>query len=246
MDKIKISLRFFYIFSIFAFSLSFAENEDCLDCHDDAEFTTERGNKVISLYVNPIIYNKSVHAEMECIDCHEDAELDEDDEHPERLDPVFCGNCHYVNGCFVSKVVAFVAQSYCLVDVFDVCCQPDHIYGAFVGGLKFLFGDTMCVDHYTELYVGFDTVNYFEDLFVVTVFPRSVLFRRREFSARAVTHFHVVDAGLREGFVNGTDKFVCEVVVVNESPVTNCAIQNFNFFSVHGIFSSYDLSRPFN
>jgi len=94
MDKIKIRFILFFVFSFFLFSLASAENEDCLDCHDNSEFTTERGNKEISLYVNPSIFNNSVHAEMECIDCHEDADLNDDDEHPERLDPVYCGNCH--------------------------------------------------------------------------------------------------------------------------------------------------------
>lgn len=71
-----------------------ADNDSCYDCHDDNEFTTERGNREISLYVNPEVFAGSVHGELECVDCHADAELNDDYEHPERLDPVFCGDCH--------------------------------------------------------------------------------------------------------------------------------------------------------
>ena len=65
-------------------------NEDCLDCHDDPELTTERQGREVSVYVNFNILKKSVHSEHECIDCHEDAS----DDHPERLAAVNCGSCH--------------------------------------------------------------------------------------------------------------------------------------------------------
>jgi len=84
---------FFYII-LFSGLLIAQDNETCFDCHNDEEFTTERGNREISLYVNPDVFAKSVHAENECIDCHADAEHNDDGEHPERLDAVYCGDCH--------------------------------------------------------------------------------------------------------------------------------------------------------
>ena len=69
-------------------------NEECLDCHDDDEFTGfDRKGTEISVYVDPAIYLKSVHGreELECIDCH--ADIDEIP-HADDLEPVDCGSCH--------------------------------------------------------------------------------------------------------------------------------------------------------
>ncbi len=73
--------------------LSAQTNEDCLDCHDDPELTTERAGKAISLYVDIDQLNRSVHSGFDCIDCHEDAAVEEFP-HPEQLQRVDCGNCH--------------------------------------------------------------------------------------------------------------------------------------------------------
>ncbi len=87
--------RILIIILLFAFLglASAAENEDCLDCHEDDELTTERAGRTISLFVDEEIFNKSVHKESECIDCHSDADVD-DFPHPEQLKKVYCGDCH--------------------------------------------------------------------------------------------------------------------------------------------------------
>ena len=65
-------------------------NQDCLDCHDDPELTTERNGREVSLNVDIKILLSSVHPDHDCIDCHTDASED----HPEHLKPVECGDCH--------------------------------------------------------------------------------------------------------------------------------------------------------
>jgi hypothetical protein len=66
------------------------DDETCLDCHDDTEFTKERDGKEISLHVEYSIFKASAHSGLECVDCHEDAS----DDHPEDLNRVYCGDCH--------------------------------------------------------------------------------------------------------------------------------------------------------
>ena len=67
--------------------------ESCMECHSDDELETERGVRKISLYVDQMIYQNSVHSDLECITCHADADV-EDFPHPEQLEPVYCGDCH--------------------------------------------------------------------------------------------------------------------------------------------------------
>ncbi len=69
--------------------------EDCLDCHDDEEFTKNEGTRVISLHVDIDQYRNSIHGQQDigCIDCHADLE-DFDGDHEEELDDVDCTMCH--------------------------------------------------------------------------------------------------------------------------------------------------------
>jgi cytochrome b subunit of formate dehydrogenase len=70
-----------------------ADNSDCLDCHADPDLETERGGRVISLFVDEAVCTRSVHGELECNDCHLDVDP-EDLPHPERLEKVYCVMCH--------------------------------------------------------------------------------------------------------------------------------------------------------
>ncbi len=67
--------------------------DDCLICHDDPEFTTERNGKEISLYVSEDVFNSSVHGKLNCIVCHTGFDPDEEP-HKENITPVRCLNCH--------------------------------------------------------------------------------------------------------------------------------------------------------
>lgn len=71
----------------------FAQDETCLECHGERDFTTERDGKEISLYVHAAKFSSSVHGENGCVSCHEDADVEEFP-HDEKLAPVECGNCH--------------------------------------------------------------------------------------------------------------------------------------------------------
>lgn len=69
--------------------------DDCLICHDDEELTKIRDDRVVSLYIDIDLFERSVHGreEMVCIDCHADL-IDFDYEHAEDLEPVDCSMCH--------------------------------------------------------------------------------------------------------------------------------------------------------
>jgi len=71
------------------------ELDDCLICHDDEELTKIRGDRVVSLYIDLDLFERSVHGQEEllCVDCHEDLE-GLDDEHEEDLERVDCSMCH--------------------------------------------------------------------------------------------------------------------------------------------------------
>lgn len=76
-----------------AFPLFSQTNSDCLDCHSDPDFTTERQGREVSLYVDIDLFNKSVHQGFDCISCHQDAD---ELPHEENLEQVNCGICHDV------------------------------------------------------------------------------------------------------------------------------------------------------
>ena len=92
--KKKLLRKLTLVVGIFLISaqLSAQTNSDCLDCHSDPDFTTEKQGKEVSIYVDINILNKSPHQGFDCIDCHEDAAAELP--HPETLAKVNCGNCH--------------------------------------------------------------------------------------------------------------------------------------------------------
>ena len=75
-------------------STSSAQNSNvCFACHEDMDLTMERDGKVISLYVNPKTYEKSVHGGAECTDCHVNYNPDEVP-HTKTPQKVDCKSCH--------------------------------------------------------------------------------------------------------------------------------------------------------
>jgi hypothetical protein len=69
-------------------------DEACMECHSDPEMTTEMDGAEISLFIDYNIFKETIHAENGCISCHEDADVEEGEDHPVPLAPVFCGTCH--------------------------------------------------------------------------------------------------------------------------------------------------------
>ena len=66
---------------------------DCLMCHGDKDFTTERNGRTVSLYVAEKPFTGSVHASMDCVGCHADV-AGMDGGHDTPLKKVDCGGCH--------------------------------------------------------------------------------------------------------------------------------------------------------
>lgn len=70
------------------------ETADCLECHDDDTLTAERDGVERSMFVDPDVFDESVHSFLECVDCHEDL-IDVELPHEEEpLAPVDCAICH--------------------------------------------------------------------------------------------------------------------------------------------------------
>jgi len=79
--------------SYFHFSLHAQSNKECLSCHNDSSLTAERRGVKITLFVNEIDFNKSVHNQINCVDCHEGFKADEIP-HTKKIKSVNCLTCH--------------------------------------------------------------------------------------------------------------------------------------------------------
>ena len=73
--------------------LTAQSNEDCLACHEDAEFTMEKNGREVSIYTNARTLNASPHADLDCVSCHVGFD-GEDLPHKEIITPVRCTSCH--------------------------------------------------------------------------------------------------------------------------------------------------------
>jgi len=94
MKKLKLAGFLLILIIAIQYSQSPAqENEDCLMCHDDPEFTTEIDGKEISLNVSGKKFNASVHNKIKCIACHTGYDPEEIP-HKEEKTPINCLNCH--------------------------------------------------------------------------------------------------------------------------------------------------------
>lgn len=69
------------------------QNEVCLACHGEKGFSTTRGGRTVSLYVDARKFAASVHAGLTCTTCHADLE-GKDIPHEPKLQKVNCGMCH--------------------------------------------------------------------------------------------------------------------------------------------------------
>jgi len=82
------------IFSGFYFSdLNGQSDEDCMLCHEDVELEGMLRGRMVSMYVDTMVFERSVHHSNSCISCHTDA-AEEGFPHAEDLQPVNCGLCH--------------------------------------------------------------------------------------------------------------------------------------------------------
>lgn len=68
-------------------------NDDCLMCHSDNDLSMEKKGKMVSLYVNENVLNRSAHAKLNCISCHSGFSAD-DIPHKDPITQVNCVSCH--------------------------------------------------------------------------------------------------------------------------------------------------------
>src|SRR5512146_2233033 len=69
------------------------DDNPCFACHGEKTFTTKRGNRTVSLYVDAKKFSSSVHGSLTCTGCHADLEGKELP-HDVPLAKVECGRCH--------------------------------------------------------------------------------------------------------------------------------------------------------
>jgi cytochrome b subunit of formate dehydrogenase len=92
----KLHFFFILIFTalIFIHQNSYSQSkDDCLVCHDDPEFTTERNGREISLNVSEDVFNASVHGRLSCVACHTGFDPEEEP-HKNPITKVRCLSCH--------------------------------------------------------------------------------------------------------------------------------------------------------
>jgi cytochrome b subunit of formate dehydrogenase len=68
--------------------------EDCQECHEDEDLTTERGGREVSLQINEKRFRRSVHGKKPCTACHADLAAVEDLHEDVKVKRVNCGSCH--------------------------------------------------------------------------------------------------------------------------------------------------------
>ena len=83
-----------------------AQDKDCLDCHSNKNLTYTRNHKEISLYVDAVKFQASVHGDLDCVDCHEDFNPKKiPHKAGKNIAKVNCGNCHDdVAGSFKTNI----------------------------------------------------------------------------------------------------------------------------------------------
>ncbi len=78
---------------LFLSKINAQSNEDCLDCHDDNEFTMEKNGKEVSIFVSGEKFNSHNHSKLNCVSCHVNFDPEELP-HNENLIPKNCSSCH--------------------------------------------------------------------------------------------------------------------------------------------------------
>ena len=159
----------------------------------------------------------------------------------QRLDKVkliLTRDGHNVDTGFIPQVMHPVAQGDRLVNILDIGGNADHIHRALVDGTELLLEHAVGIDHDADLHIGFNALDDLADLVVVAILPRSEFSRRRNLAAGTIAHFHIIHTRNADRLVNGPDKFVSEIMVINQSAVANRAIQYLDFFSVHNLSNS--------
>jgi predicted CXXCH cytochrome family protein len=68
-------------------------SDECFACHEDKTLTMDINGKKKSLFVDPVLFKKSMHSGTDCKDCHENYNPDEIP-HNKNKAKINCSNCH--------------------------------------------------------------------------------------------------------------------------------------------------------
>lgn len=88
--KILMIALFFPLLSLISLAQT---DQECLDCHKDADITMEKAGRTISLEVKKYELARSVHSKVKCVDCHVGFDPYEIP-HAEKIEPINCKGCH--------------------------------------------------------------------------------------------------------------------------------------------------------
>jgi predicted CXXCH cytochrome family protein len=77
----------------FKTSLKARGSDECFACHEDKTLTMDVKGKKKSLFVDPVLFKKSMHSGTDCKDCHEKYNPDEIPHNKNKV-KINCSNCH--------------------------------------------------------------------------------------------------------------------------------------------------------
>jgi hypothetical protein len=119
---------------------------------------------------------------------------------------------------------------HCLGDLMRVKGNTDHVQDAFVPGSDPLFPVALsgvCHGHKLEARcLGIMIADHTPHIFFMAMTPRTEIFDGKQSRRIFVTDLHIIEASRDTRFVNGPHELVRELMVVDQSAVSNRAIKN--------------------
>ena len=92
-------------------------------CHEDISLEGMLNGKLVSMFVDTMVFENSVHHNNSCISCHADA-AEEGFPHAEDLEPVNCGSCH--TGPMAENTRGIHGQALLMNDPHAPSCKECH------------------------------------------------------------------------------------------------------------------------
>jgi len=156
---------------------------------------------------------------------------------------------HEVGRGLVAQAVRVLDHLHRFGDLVGVECDPDHVQHALAARHELLLPVALPrVRHGDELQVGRLVVvsaDHPVQVFFVAVLPRAELLRGELPRRVLVADLHVVDAGGQARLVHGAHLLVAELMVVDQTPIANGAVEHLQFRSVGNPRGFVAHSRPF-
>ena len=146
---------------------------------------------------------------------------------------IFPRDRHDIDTGLITQIMDPVAQRDRLIDILDIGRNTNHIDRAFIDRLELLLQHTVRINHNADLDIRFDSVDDLADLVIITILPSTILFRIGHLTAGPIAQLHIINSGVADSLIDGPDKFIREIVVIDQPAIADRTIQNFNLFSVH-------------